>query len=76
MDCKLTTPIFITHVLTTMQTAAMVRSVFIKTTKKATSEEMKRSAKQFGSDVYRAIWEKEEAPEYHEDNHEHLEEIN
>lgn len=32
--CLLTTPIYMTHVLTTMQTAATARSVFIKTTKK------------------------------------------
>ena len=33
--CAFTTPVFITHVLTTMQTAGIVRAVFIKTTKKA-----------------------------------------
>jgi hypothetical protein len=34
--CSLATPVFITHVFTTMQTAAIVKIVFIKTTKKFT----------------------------------------
>lgn len=32
--CAFTTPVYMTHVLTTMQTAGIVRAVFIKTTKK------------------------------------------
>ena len=36
-SCLLTTPMFIVHVFNTMQTAAIVRAVFIKTTKKTTT---------------------------------------
>lgn len=63
--CLLTTPIYMTHVLTTMQTAAMVRSVFIKTTKKVTAENLKDDVVKFRKELYNAVWEKENAADHH-----------
>jgi hypothetical protein len=69
-SCWLTTPIYMTHVLTTMQTAAIVRAVFIKTTKKATMEETKAELKAFGKELYHMTWVKEDAHDNHEEDHE------
>lgn len=54
-----------THVLTTMQTAAMARSVFIKTTKKVTAENLKDDVVKFRKELYNAVWEKENAADHH-----------
>ena len=35
-DCKLVAPMYVVHVVATMQTGAIARGVFIKTTKKTT----------------------------------------
>ncbi len=56
-----------------MQTAAVVRSVFIKTTKKVTKAEMKKMAKSYAVELFRMFWEKDGALSEHEDHHEYEE---
>jgi hypothetical protein len=56
----LTTPIYMTHVFTTMQTAAIVRCVFIKTTKKfEKTHEYKRDLNELITDLKHVFWESE-----------------
>jgi len=76
-SCAFTTPVFMTHVLTTMQTAGIVRAVFIKTTKKY-AEGMQEEAKQDLKKTFKSIFDlshqKEDDLEKHL-SHEEIEEI-
>jgi len=60
--CWLNIPIFVTHILTTMQTCAVVRMVFIKTSKnKYTCAIMKEDAAHLWGDIYETFWESDNA---------------
>jgi hypothetical protein len=59
-DCRLTLPIYMSHVFTTMQTAAIVRVVFIKTTKKWSVID---DAKEFLNDFLNTVWQEANAIE-------------
>lgn len=60
--CWLNIPIFVTHILTTMQTCAVIRMVFIKTSKNVyTCAIMKEDAIHLWGDIYETFWESDNA---------------
>lgn len=62
VTCWLNIPIFVTHIFTTMQTCAIIRTVFIKTSKnKYTCAVMKEDLKHLWGDIYETFWESDNA---------------
>jgi len=64
--CWLNIPIFVTHIFTTMQTCAIIRMVFINTSKnRFTCAVMKDDWLHLWGDIYESFWESDNAiPHY------------